>query len=261
MYADLNVAWPITTPSSALEIQTKLNTLVKTVEELVQAGFTLLALNQVVHPPYPSIQRLTNMDFGSVYTRLQSHVPSGHVQWLKRITLVVDDDLTSFHHFLRTTWPTYQQQVHFDVWAVCPGSEKSWQYCCTELPCDLISLDTSSKLSFYLKPSLVNEAQRRGVGFEITFASALKDDTSKRNLISNARNLIRVTHGKGVILSSGASHWLDTRGVLDIINLGCLFGMPMHRAKHAITVHPRAVLMHAIFTLTMLFFFFFFFFL
>lgn len=42
---------------------------------------------------------------------------------------------------------------------------------------------------------------------------------ARRNIIAGARELIRVTNGKGIILSSEVKNAMEMRGPLDLCNL------------------------------------------
>lgn len=110
----------------------------------------------------------------------------------------------------------------------------------------------SARLPFYLKHSTVGLAVERGIYFELCYSAAIRgkephdkvfganavslerkvlilalclfhvgiiDATARRNLISNAQSLIRVTRGKNIILSSQAMKAMELRGPYDIVNL------------------------------------------
>jgi RNase P/RNase MRP subunit p30 len=47
----------------------------------------------------------------------------------------------------------------------------------------------------------------------------LLDAASRRQLISNAQNLVRVTRGKNIIITSEAQKAMELRGPYDIVNL------------------------------------------
>ncbi|OCF45472.1 hypothetical protein I317_00719 [Kwoniella heveanensis CBS 569] len=91
--------------------------------------------------------------------------------------------------------------------------------------------------------------------FELLYSAALfpspnlSPETAKRyrqNFLSNAREVVRITGGKGVIFSSGPG--VDEngfRGPLDLVNLGTMIGMPSNLAKEAVSDAPRAVLLRA----------------
>lgn len=96
---------------------------------------------------------------------------------------------------------------------------------------DIITIDlsVSPRLPFFLKRSTVNAAIANGVVFEICYSKVVnKGDAAvgeeglskaRRNIISGARDILRVTNGKNVIFSSGATDILGLRGPNDVINL------------------------------------------
>lgn len=93
---------------------------------------------------------------------------------------------------------------------------------------DIISLDlsTAPRLPFFLKRSTVNAALANGVVFEICYSQVVNRgeadsglSRARKNVISGARDILRITNGKGVIFSSGAMDIMGLRGPNDIINL------------------------------------------
>ena len=91
-------------------------------------------------------------------------------------------------------------------------------------------------------------AIQRGVKFEICYASAIlatDGGASRRNLISNATQLIRATRGKGIIISSEAQKALACRGPWDIINLAAVWGLGQERGVEAVGREARNVVVQA----------------
>ena len=110
---------------------------------------------------------------------------------------------------------------------------------------DIIALDlaTSARLPFQLKRSMVLKAIADGAVFEICYGVAMRlgdgsgsasgasaaatgqmsgrpvPRDARRNVISGARELIRITNGKGIILSSEVRRCMELRGPLDLCNL------------------------------------------
>ncbi|KAG0331250.1 Ribonuclease P protein subunit p30 [Podila humilis] len=103
----------------------------------------------------------------------------------------------------------------------------------------------SARLPFYLKHSTVGLAVERGIYFELCYSAAIRDATARRNLISNAQSLIRVTRGKNIILSSQAMKAMELRGPYDIVNFATLLGLNQAIAKDCLSSHCRAVSVHA----------------
>ncbi len=68
---------------------------------------------------------------------------------------------------------------------------------------------------------------------------------SRRNLISNATQLIRATRGRGIVISSQAENALACRGPSDVVNLAVLWGLSQERGVEAIGREARAVVLQA----------------
>ncbi|KAG0266091.1 hypothetical protein BG011_003299 [Mortierella polycephala] len=155
------------------------------------------------------------------------NLPDVNLKQYSRLTLVVDD--ISQNYGLNTNNPAVSS---YDILAVQPTSEKLFQAACGTFEVDIISLDMSARLPFYLKHSTVGLAVER-------------DANARRNLISNAHSLIRVTRGKNIILSSQAAKAMELRGPYDIVNFGTLLGLNQATAKDCLSSHCRAVAVHA----------------
>lgn len=92
---------------------------------------------------------------------------------------------------------------------------------------------TLPRLPFHLKHTLVRTAIKNGAVFEVNYAGALGDPesshaslgvsdtglTAKRNWWAAAREVVRVTKGKGIIVSGGVIGEGDYRGSRDVQNL------------------------------------------
>lgn len=98
------------------------------------------------------------------------------------------------------------------------------------LTAHVISLPlTLPRLPFHLKHTLVRTAIKNGVVFEINYAGAFGSDSEgtigesaasmKRNWWASAREVVRVTKGRGIIVSGGVLAEADLRGPKDISNL------------------------------------------
>jgi len=88
-------------------------------------------------------------------------------------------------------------------------------------------------LPFHLKHTLVRTAIRNGAVFEINYAGAIGRENdilstfgagdggvnTKRNWWAAARDVVRVTKGKGIVVSGGVASESDYRGPKDIANL------------------------------------------
>jgi len=140
--------------------------------------------------------------------------------------------------------------------------------------------DTARGLPFYLKRKPVLQAIRNGAFVRVTrwsvvgreraaadvprivsqfeipyspllpaFASATPAQTAqaRRNTLSLARDLIRITRGKGIILSSGGTggEWGGVRAPGDVVNLGTLMGLSPDQAHDCVVRSPKSVVLRA----------------
>ena len=93
----------------------------------------------------------------------------------------------------------------------------------------LITFDPSlsPRLPFPLKRGLVNTMLRAGMMFEIVVRGVVRQDDGagggagnrRRNWIAGAREIVRATGGKSVVISSGAEKAGEMRGWEDLVNL------------------------------------------
>jgi ribonuclease P/MRP protein subunit RPP1 len=90
---------------------------------------------------------------------------------------------------------------------------------------------------------MLGTAIARGIKIELCYSQGIlsSDPMAKRNLISNATALIRVTRGRGLIFSSEAKSVLGVRAPSDIINLASVWGLGTERGKDGLTKEPRSV--------------------
>ncbi|KAF9954583.1 Ribonuclease P protein subunit p30 [Mortierella alpina] len=229
MFFDLNI--PVQTGSGAtLASQEQLETR-KRVELLVHLGYQAVAFNHEITGKLPN---------NHVNPITKINLPGINLKQYTRLTLVVDD--ISQNYGLNTGNPGV---ASYDILAVQPTNEKLFQAACGTFEVDIISLDMSARLPFYLKHSTVGMAVERGIYFELCYGAAIRDADARRNLISNAQSLIRVTRGKNIILSSQAMRAMELRGPYDIVNFGTLLGLNQAVAKDCLSSHCRAVAIHA----------------
>lgn len=183
-----------------------------------------------------------------------------------------------------STAPLYPP--HTTLLAVAPTSLTSFTHVALSLSPPsafsptLVTLDPSlsPRLPFPLKRGLISSLSRAGVAFELVLRGVTRLDAPgdapgdagrrRRNWIAGAREVVRATEGRGVVLSSGATRAGEMRAPEDLINLcaasfslsrptpscvltapdppnrSCsLIGLPPSQAKDALTVNPqRAIL-------------------
>ena len=159
---------------------------------------------------------------------------------IRRCTLHLSD--TSQNHRLSHIAAAY------DIFVIRPTNEASLGQACQSLECDLVSLDLTQRFPFYLKHKAFSAAIQRGVKFEICYAPGILNSdggTSRRNLISNATQLIRATRGRGLVISSEAQRALTCRAPADVVNLAVMWGLAQDRAVEAVGREARNVVVQA----------------
>ncbi len=155
---------------------------------------------------------------------------------IRRCTLYLSD--TTQNHRLS------QIAAAYDIFAIRPTNEESLGQACQSLECDLVSLDLTQRYPFYLKHKTFSAALQRGVKFEICYASGIlmsDGGSSRRNLISNATQLIRASRGRGLVISSEATRALVCRAPADVVNLAVMWGLGQDRAVEAVGREARTV--------------------
>lgn len=203
------------------------NHIVKSKYDPLVNPYPFKAPSTLPNPPFPKLDPRTR-------TRLGIEAFREGLTQLSRLTLILDNDamIKSGTGFVTSNSQALQQ---YDILAVTPLTETAFQHACITMSelkpfsIDIISLDLASapRLPFYLKRSTVGAALANGVVFEIAYGPAVgssqRDDqdltTARRNLFSGAREILRVTNGKGVILSSAAADVMGLRGPYDVMNL------------------------------------------
>ncbi|RUS23905.1 RNase P subunit p30-domain-containing protein [Jimgerdemannia flammicorona] len=64
----------------------------------------------------------------------------------------------------------------YDILAVQPTTEKLFQAACSTFEVDIISLDFSTRMPFYLKHTQVGQAIERGIYFEICYSAGIRGE-------------------------------------------------------------------------------------
>ncbi|KAF8838077.1 PHP domain-like protein [Paxillus ammoniavirescens] len=216
---------------------------------LVHLGYTVIAFNQTIEK---KIDPKTHVNI------LLSLVPQvkkrAGVVILKRLTINIDEDsekgfgLTSANTSLVDT---------YDLIALAPTTPATFSMAClthslpSPLTAHIISLPlTLPRLPFHLKHPSV---------FEINYAGALGDTesgqmnlrvsdsglTTKRNWWAAAREVVRVTKGKGIIVSGGVTREAEYRGPKDVRNLITLLGLAQNLAHDASASTPKSLILRA----------------
>src|SRR5690606_23791048 len=127
----------------------------------------------------------------------------------------------------------------YDIVCVRPITEKLLLTAGSQLEhIDLISLDMAGRIPFHLKHKTVGTALARGLMFEISYSHvAVGDSATRRNVISNAMQLVRATRGrggKGIIISSEAKKAVGLRSPIDVVNLATFWGLSGEKGREAV---------------------------
>ena len=104
------------------------------------------------------------------------------------------------------------------------------------------------RFPFYFKHKTFSTAIQRGIRIEICYGSGIvasDGGMARRNLISNATQLIRATRGRGLVISSEAKKALACRGPWDVINLASVWGLGQEKGREAVGREARAVVVQA----------------
>lgn len=225
-----------------LPYKSDVRVLMKFISSLVNLGYETIGINRTITPEAkpkrntekipspPDLSQLPGLeDVKRVCPRLKL---------LSRITVVVEEQS-------QLRYIAGEPVQSYDIVSVRPMNEKLFQQVCQTGEADVLSLDMTSRLAFYIKHPQVKLAIERGMSFEITYSPAIRDENLRRNVIANALELVRVCKGKNVTLSSGAESVMELRGPYDVTNLGLLFGLKQDQTKASVTKNIRSVIYHA----------------
>ncbi|RLM00758.1 hypothetical protein CFD26_108774 [Aspergillus turcosus] len=214
MFYDLNVPYSSDDPEIS-----------DTLSFLAELGYTTVALSQTISGKLPS---------NLAPPPAPANAPK-NLKLLSRVNLTLSD-------------PAQNQRLAslaqvYDLVALRPTNEKALLNACTNLECDLISLDLSVRLPFYFKFKMLSAAIERGVRLEICYGPGVTGSglEARRNLIGNAMSLIRATRGRGIVVSSEARRALGVRAPWDVINLTCVWGLSQELGKEAVSEEARKV--------------------
>ena len=135
---------------------------------------------------------------------------------------------------------------NYDILALRPVDERTLSLACSSLDCEIISLDLTQRLPFWFKYKMLSEAIKSGKRLELSYAQGVMGDSGmRRNLISNATQLIRASRGRGLIISSEAKAAVACRGPWDAINLAAVWGLGQERGYEAMSKECRTIVVTA----------------
>jgi ribonuclease P/MRP protein subunit RPP1 len=159
------------------------------------------------------------------------------IKLLNRITIKLID-VKGASIFNTNNYNTYLK--HFDLIAVEVTDASLLQTAINNLNIDLVSLNLGEKLNFRLKPKMFTNSFVKGIHFEINYDSLLTSGSNRRNLLSNARELVKCLKAKNLIISSNGDNPLKFRSVNDLCKLGALWGMNEFLTRKCFTEFCRS---------------------
>lgn len=261
MSYDLNIPWPINNYDKSPTLQQLTN-----LRNIIITNYSLGITHQVINfqislesvkiPIATTNNNINPIPKDQLLNELLPKFPK--LKLFTRLTLVVNDS---------SKLPQLGKlQNHFDIIALQPLNEKVLQLSILNLDIDLISINLSSKLSFYLKFKTLNNATEKGIKFEICYSQLISGNNNnnscggyvddsinanliKKNFFNNVLQLIRGCRSRGIIISSGAQNPLQLRNLSDIlILLKTLSSSPLDLSKNNcqkfITINPQRVLIN-----------------
>lgn len=225
-YYDLNISLPEKDPSTN-------PTLLKLIRSIISNGYTGFALNVFKRAPLIEKELITIPKL-NITSIMKDSLPSSidldfsTVEQYNRITVEISDQkhIPIFNE-------TNKIYKIYDIIAVRPTNERLFLQSCSQIDCDIISLDLSEKLGFFIKKQNVWEAIARGVTFEITYGKALTDTAKRKHLFRNAIALAEICRGKNLIISSEVNEDVSHRSPLDVQMMSLLLGVK-EKYKHMI---------------------------
>ncbi|KAE9390759.1 PHP domain-like protein [Gymnopus androsaceus JB14] len=258
MFYDLNV--PISTNSSSLSKKGKgkqpqtsnapqftaaqLSAIDAHLDLLIHLGYTVICFNQTVQKkvdPKIHVNVLNEL--------LEQLKPRQGIVFLKRLSVILDEDSEKGFGLVSVKAPTLALAC---LTHTLPSP----------LTTHIISIPlTLPRFPFHLKHTLIRTAIKNGAVFEINYVGALGRESdavlieagaaeanggnAKRNWWAAARELVRVTKGKGLIVSGGVVAQADMRAPRDVANLISLLGLPQDGAHAACTSMPKSLILRA----------------
>ena len=176
------------------------------------------------------------------------------VRQLTRLTLVVSQG-TYIHQMINLGTKQAEKSTEilnsYDLIAVRPVDNQSlYEQAFTQADADIISLDLSQRLNFYIQKTWVKLALARGVQIELVYGSGcleLQNQALRKVFLMNAMQFTKLCKGgRNVILASEAAQMLYMRSPTDVHLLAKLIGVTGQEACQATTgINCAKALQHA----------------
>ncbi|CCM05297.1 uncharacterized protein FIBRA_07511 [Fibroporia radiculosa] len=244
-----NAASVVYTPAQISAIENRLDL-------LVHLGYTVFAFNQSVQRKVDPKNHVNVLDPLLAQLRKREGVAL-----LKRLTIVLDEESEKGFGLTNQNTALF---ASYDLLALLPTTLGTFSQAClthtqpSPLTTHIIALPlTLPRLPFHLKHTLVRTALKNGAVFEIAYAGALGSESdvsggsgegsasARRNWWAAAREVVRVTKGKGILVSGGVVNDADLRAPRDVANLITVLGLAQNIAHDASTKVPQSLILRA----------------
>ncbi|KAF9445774.1 PHP domain-like protein, partial [Macrolepiota fuliginosa MF-IS2] len=268
MYFDLNVPIPqssatqsnkkgkakqdvIFIPSQIEHFETRLDL-------LVHLGYTVIGFAHTVH------KRVEKSHVNVLDNLLPLLRKRDGILYLKRLNIILDEDSEKGFGLINASIPLFNT---YDIIALIPTTHATFSLAClthsqpSQLTAHIIALPlTLPRLPFHLKHTLIRTAIKNGSVFEINYVGAVGGEhdsvimqanvaetgaAAKRNWWAAARELVRVTKGKNLLVSGGVASSGDLRAPRDIGNLVTMLGLPQDAAHAMSTTNAKSLVLRA----------------
>ncbi|KAF7298748.1 PHP domain-like protein [Mycena indigotica] len=228
------------------------------VDVLVHLGYTVIAFNQTVAS---SVHPQTHAN--TLEPLLAKLKPRQGIVFLKRLTIVLDQESEKSMGLTLVNAHIFKP---YDLIALMPTSQNTFSLAClthtvaSPVTAHIIAVPLTLRMDFRMRHTLVRGALKNGVVFEISYVGALggehdaimveagaadKGVPAKRNWWTNGKEIIRITKGKGILVSGGVVAEADLRAPKDAANLITLLGVAQDVAQAASTKVPKALVLRA----------------
>ncbi|KAF7683069.1 Ribonuclease P protein subunit drpp30 [Astathelohania contejeani] len=127
---------------------------------------------------------------------------------------------------------------NYDIISIKASDEAVLRKACTEWYPDLITFDNGLKL----KDGYIRDAMFKNVFFEITVSDALYNSKDRINWMRCVRNILKITKGRNVIISSGAVCGTEIKRPWELVKLLNCFGLSDDRGMNMIKDNPVRLL-------------------
>nr|XP_023027682.1 ribonuclease P protein subunit p30-like [Leptinotarsa decemlineata] len=116
----------------------------------------------------------------------------------------------------KTKSPNYKK---FHIIAAAPTTHTAFAFTCGSFEADIFTFNPENKFGLRLGRKFYNQLIDRGYHFELQYSHAIKDSTSRKNLIHASHLFHSFGKSKNVFFSSGADCPMYIRSPYDIVNL------------------------------------------